>query len=202
MAVRALAAAEEYTKAFKLIESNENEDVKNYSYIELVKAFTWKKDYIKACEIVDKIQSKEHKSVALAEKALVQLKLKDEINGIKSLNSCYKLLLDYKLNASHYLKKVLCEIEGIRGNVDKSIKMIKEIVFMKDEAIESIIGYIDNEEKLHDLLRVSNNIDIKFDGYSYVNAHLMIANSFKKLGNLELHNKIKSDISTLVTNRK
>lgn len=198
LAVRALAAAEEYTEALRLIEDNENEDIKNYSYIELVKVFTWKKDYIEAYKIIDKIQSKQHKSVALAEKALVQFKMKDEMNGIKSLNSCYKLLQQYKLNTSCYLKKVLCEIEGIRGNLDKAIEMIKDIEFMKDDAIESIIGYIDNEEKLYDLFIISNNIDIKFEGYSYVNAHILIANSFKKLGNLEIHNKIKSDISTLV----
>jgi hypothetical protein len=198
LAVKALAAAEEYAEALRLIETNENEDKKNYLYIEVVKAFTWKRDYIKAYKIIDKIQSKDHKSVALAEKALVEFKMKDEINGIKSLNSCYKLLRECKLNTSCYLKKVLCEIEGIRGNLDKAIEMIEEIEFMKGEAIESIIGYINNEEKLYNLLIISNDIDIKLQGYSYVNVHILIANSFKKFGNLKIHNKIKSDISTLV----
>ena len=198
LAVRALATAEEYDKALELIENDENESIKSYSYIELAKILVLKKEYIKACEIIDKIQNKEHKSAALAEKALVHLKMNDEINSLKSLNSCYKLLQADKSNISYYLKKIFCEIEAINGNIDKAIEMIKEIIYMQDEAIESILGYVDSEEKLYELLKISNNIDIKFDGYSYVNAHLLIANSFKKLGNLKMYNEIKSDMGTLV----
>lgn len=198
LAVRALGAAEEYNKALELIQNEENESMKNYAYIELVKIYVKNKEYIKANEIIYKIQGEEFKSLALAEESLIQLKMEDEINGLKNLNSCYRLIQENKINTNHYFKKILCEIEAVRGNLYKAMELIKEMTFMKDEAIESVIEYINTEEKLREFLMISNNIDMKFDGCSYVNSHLLLANSFRNLGNLDMYNKIKSDMHTLV----
>lgn len=202
LAVKALAAADEYNKALELIENDKSESMRSYSYIELSKILTEKNEHALAYEVINRIKNNEHRSIALAEKALVHFKLKDEVNGLKELNSCYKLIREDKLIPNCYLKKLICEIEALRGNLDKSIEMIKGIIYMQDETIERILPYIKNEEILYELLRIANNIDIRVDACSYVNSHLLIGNSFRILGNIEMYDKIKLDMEDLIYIKK